>query len=152
MSETVSPVDVAAEVAAINAVIDDFHAAASVADEERYFGHLSSQAIYFGTDPDERWAGQEYRDFVHPYFSRGHGWTYKPFGRHVVVAADGRTAWFNETLDNASYGECRGTGVLQRYDGEWKIEQYSLSYPIPNDVFSDVTEKVLAYKTADQSP
>ena len=29
-----------------------------------------------------------------------------------AVAADGKTAWFDEMLWNETYGTCRGTGVL----------------------------------------
>jgi hypothetical protein len=35
-------------------------------------------------------------------------------------------------LDSASYGECRGSGVLRQVGGDWKIAQYNLSIPIPN--------------------
>ena len=52
----------------------------------------------------------------------------------VDLAADGRTAWFDEQLENEWYGACRGTGVLQRRDGEWRIEQYNLSIPLPNEL------------------
>lgn len=130
------------ERAAIDAVLDLFHAAAADADEERYFATLAPSAVFLGTAGGERWTGGEFRDFVRPYFSRGKGWAYTPSNRSVEIAADGQTAWFDEELDNDFYGECRGTGVLQRYGGEWKIEQYNLAIPIPNEVAEDVVAMI----------
>lgn len=132
----------AIEVARVHRVLDQFHAAASQADEKRYRELLSANAVFLGTDPRERWAGEAFREFVSSHFSRGQGWTYEPSGRSVEIAADGRTAWFDERLENESYGECRGTGVLQLRNGEWKIEQYSLSVPIPNELAAEVVARI----------
>ena len=126
----------------MEAVLDDFHAAASAADEERYFALLAPKAVFLGTDGGERWEGEEYRAFVHRYFSQGKGWTYVPSSRSITVAADGRTAWFDERLENEWYGECRGTGVLQLREGEWKIEQYNLTIPIPNELAAEVVARI----------
>jgi len=90
----------------------------------------------------ERWEGEEDRAFVHRYFSQGKGWTYVPSSRSITVAADGRTAWFDERLENEWYGECRGTGVLQLREGEWNIEQYNLSIPIQNELDGEVVARI----------
>src|SRR5271170_7515795 len=37
------------------AVLDDWHQAAAVSDEARYFGHFAPNGVYMGTDPTERW-------------------------------------------------------------------------------------------------
>ena len=63
------------EHARIEAVLDEFHAAAAAADEARYVATLAPDAVFLGTAPGERWAGQSFRDFVHSYFSRGKGWS-----------------------------------------------------------------------------
>ncbi len=130
------------EAARVDAVLDAFHAAASVADEERYCALLAPRAVFLGTDPGERWAGEDYRAFVHRYFSEGKGWTYEPSSRTVEIAVDGQTAWFDEQLENEWYGECRGTGVLQLREGEWKIEQYNLTVPIPNELAAEVVARI----------
>lgn len=130
------------EIARVHAVLDEFHAAAAAADEERYFALLAPEAVFLGTDPGERWAGENYRAFVHGYFSRGKGWTYTPSSRTVEIAVDGQTAWFDERLENEWYGECRGTGVLQLREGEWKIEQYNLTIPIPNELAAEVVARI----------
>ncbi|CAN5718356.1 nuclear transport factor 2 family protein [soil metagenome] len=130
------------EVARIQAVLDGFHAAASSADEAGYLALLAPDAVFLGTDAGERWAGETYRAFIHSYFSRGIGWTYAPSQRSVDIAADGRTAWFHEELENESYGVCRGTGVLQLRDGEWQIEQYNLTIPIPNELAGEIVARI----------
>ena len=35
----------------VAAVLDDWHQAASVADEARYFGHFAPNGVFIGTDP-----------------------------------------------------------------------------------------------------
>jgi ketosteroid isomerase-like protein len=126
----------------VNTAMDNFHAAASASDEERYFGLLAPNAVFLGTAAEERWAGKDYRAFVHSYFSRGKGWTYTPSSRSVEIADDGRTAWFDERLQNEWYRECRGTGVLQLHGSDWKIEQYNLTFPIPNELASEIVARI----------
>jgi hypothetical protein len=51
----------------------------------------------------------------------------------------GDVAWFDEDLDTPNLGPARGTGVLVKVgSGAWKIAQYNLSVPIPNERFKDV--------------
>lgn len=126
----------------IHQLLDGFHAAAAAADEDLYLGYLAPEVVFLGTDPDERWQGDAFRGFVHSFFSRDKGWTYAPSSRSVELGEDGATAWFDERLENDFYGACRGTGVLQLRDGEWKIEQYSLSIPIPNEIASEIVERI----------
>ncbi len=134
--------------AEVEAVLDAFHAAAAAADEERYFATLAPEAVFLGTAPGERWQGPEFRDFVHSYFSRGKGWAYVPSARSVDVSEDGLTAWFDETVDNEHYGACRGTGVLTRHDDGWKIEQYNLTIPIPDEIAGDVVARIREMRPA----
>ncbi|MFZ4574192.1 MAG: nuclear transport factor 2 family protein, partial [Phycisphaerales bacterium] len=77
---------------------------------------------------------------------QGKGWTYTPRDRHVTMGVDGTTAWFDEKLDNAKYGECRGSGVLVREAGAWRIAQYNLTVPVPNDMLADVAKQIREYK------
>ncbi len=125
---------------AIEAVLDDWHAAASKAEGERYFGHLSEDAVFLATDATERWTKSEFRSYAEPYFARGTGWTYEPRERHVALTPDGHFAWFDERLWNDKYGECRGTGVLRMEEGRWRIAHYSLTLLVPNEVAGDVVE------------
>ncbi|MDZ7267229.1 MAG: nuclear transport factor 2 family protein [candidate division KSB1 bacterium] len=116
----------------VAAVLDDLHAAAAQADADRYFRHFAPNAVFLGTDPGERWTLAEFRAFALPYFAQGRGWTYTVQRRHIQLGPGRQTAWFDEMLRNESYGLCRGSGVLVKSAGEWKIAQYNLSIPIPN--------------------
>jgi pimeloyl-ACP methyl ester carboxylesterase len=123
-------------------VLDALHAAAATADEERYFDLFAPGAIFIGTDASERWTLPEFRAFAEPYFQEESAWVYELLERHVDLSADGALAWFDERLVNASYGETRGSGVLVRAGGRWRIAHYVLSFPIPNDVAREVVEVV----------
>lgn len=127
---------------AVRAVLDRFHGAAAKADGKEYFACLAPDAIFIGTDASERWTVPQFRAFCEPYFSKGKGWTYTASERHVYLAPDLRSAWFDESLDNKSYGKVRGSGVL-RLDGErWRITQYVLSIPVPNELAKDLVQRI----------
>jgi len=132
--------------AAIHAALDDWHRAAAEADEPRYFAAMAPEFVFLGTDATERWDLASFRTFAHPYFAKGKAWTFLPRDRHVILSPRGDVAWFDEKLDSASYGECRGTGVLRRIDGTWKIAHYNLTIPIPNDLAKQVVEMIRAAK------
>lgn len=138
----------AADTAAIASVVDAFHTAAAHADEEVYFALLAPNAVFLGTDATERWDKAAFRAFAHPYFSQGKGWTFTPRNRHIDLSRDGKVAWFDELLDSATYGECRGTGVLEKLDGSWKITQYHLTIPMPNDLAKDLVARIREAKKA----
>jgi ketosteroid isomerase-like protein len=131
-----------AETSAVATVIDAFHTAASKADEEAYFALMAPNGVFLGTDATERWDKAAFRAFAHPYFSQGKGWTFTPRDRHIDLSKDGRVAWFDELLDSATYGECRGTGVLEKGEGGWKITQYHLTIPMPNDLAKELVARI----------
>jgi hypothetical protein len=123
----------------VNTILKFLHTAASEADGELYFDLFADHAVFMGTDASERWSVDEFKAFAEPYFSKGRGWTYEMTERHIFISADGNTAWFDEMLHNASYGTCRGSGVLIRTTDGWRIVQYNLSFPIPNDLAGEIT-------------
>lgn len=140
------------ETAAVSAVLDSFHTAAARADEEAYFGLLAPNAVFLGTDATERWDKAAFQAFAHPYFAKGTAWTFTPRDRHVDLSRDGRFAWFDELLDSATYGECRGTGALEKGEGGWKIVQYHLTIPMPNDLAKDFVARIREAKKAPPKP
>jgi hypothetical protein len=119
-------------------VLDAFHRAAARADEAAYFSAFAPEGTFLGTDASERWGVATFRAYAHPYFAAGKGWTYVPRDRHVSFADDASVAWFDELLDNEKYGVLRGSGVLVKRDGAWKIAQYNLTFTVPNDVSAQV--------------
>jgi ketosteroid isomerase-like protein len=127
---------------AVDAVLTAFHTAAADADGEHYFSLLADDAVYIGTDATERWTIDEFKAFAEPYFAKGRGWTYTATERNIDIAPGGTVAWFDEILWNESYGTCRGTGVLLLVEGDWRIAQYHLTFPIPNDLSREITARI----------
>jgi ketosteroid isomerase-like protein len=134
--------------AAVAAVLDDWHAAAAAADEARYFGHFTPDAVFLGTDSTERWNVQEFRRYAHPYFAKGKAWSFKAVNRHVSFSPDRSVAWFDELLNTPNLGPARGSGVLMRLGGVWKIAHYDLSVPIPNALMKEFKERIEAHGKA----
>ena len=112
---------------------------------------MTDDVVFLGTDGQERWQGQAFRDFAQNRFESGKGWVYKPVSRNVDLAVNGAVAWFDEALDNADLGSCRGSGLLLRRNGDWLIAQYNLSVPIPNDLVDGVVAQIAAFETDPQS-
>jgi len=138
----------AGSIASIDSTLNRLHQAASKADGRVYFSLFTDDAIYIGTDANERWTLKQFRDYAEPYFSKGIGWTYKPRVRHIVIGdvPCRCVAWFDELLDSQNYGTSRGTGVLVRKNGSWKISQYALTFPIPNDLAKGMTAEIRAFE------
>lgn len=137
------------EAAIARAVLDDFHDAAACADEERYFGHFAPDAVFLGSDPEERWSVARFRTWAKPQFEGQSAWTFIPRDRFLYLAADSNVAWFDEELDSEGYGEWRGSGVMRKLGGVWRIAHYSLTVPIPNASLRDVV-RMIADGTPDE--
>lgn len=134
------------EARAIAEQLDDFHDAASKADGERYFKHFADGAVFLGTDATERWTQDEFKAYAEPYFSKGKGWTYVAVDRNVTLSSDRTIAWFDERLEAPHMGECRGSGVMVLVGKTWKIAQYNLTIPVPNDLAKGFVQQIREYK------
>jgi len=121
-------------------MLDDWYDAADKGDGPRFFQHFTDDAVFLGTDPEERWTISEFRARYQSFFDGHHAWTYVPNGRHVFLSPDRKTGWFDEGLHSPKYGELRATGVVVRSQGTWKIAQYNLSIPIPNALVPRMAE------------
>jgi len=130
------------------AVLDGLHAAAARGDGDAYFAHYTPDAVFIGTDVTERWTMAQFKAYAAPVFGQGKGWTYRPRTRAVTLGPDlcRCVAWFDEVLDSESYGASRGTGVLVKGPGGWKVAQYALSFPIPNDLAKEFTGRIKAHE------
>lgn len=142
------------------ATLDNLHAAAARADFDGYFSLFTPDAVFIGTDADERWSVDEFKAYARPVFvtkgDKKGGWTYRPRAgtRHVSPDPSGTVIFFDELLDNDSYGTTRGTGVLRKVNvggktGDdakaatvWRVAQYSLSIPIPNPLAKRVAAMI----------
>ncbi len=129
---------------AVGNVLDALHTNASNADFDSYFGLYDDNAVFIGTDASEVWNLTTFMAYAKPHFDKGSGWTYSPRDRHIYFSPDKKVAWFDELLDNEKLGETRGTGVLIKQDGKWKVTQYHLAIPIPNTIADAVAEQIKA--------
>ena len=129
----------------INAVLDDWHAAAAAADEARYFGHMSEASVFMGTDATERWSKPEFQAYSHPHFAKGKAWSFTSVRRSIDLGPGLQTAWFEEDLSTPNLGPARGSGVLVHEGRVWRIAQYNLSVPIPNGIFDEVKKLIAAH-------
>ena len=129
----------------INKVLDKLHKYASEANGKKYFELFNEQAVFHGTDLNERWSIDEFKKYAQNRFDTGTGWTYTSLERNIFINSSNTTAWFDEIVINEKYGKFRGTGVLSKVDGMWKIDQYNLLFPIPNDLLLKYTKEVKEY-------
>ena len=125
------------EDSALDAFLDNWHLAAATADSAGYFGAFyNDESIFQGTDGGECWTAGEFRAWAAPYFRRESAWTFEAFERHWY--RKGNTLWFNERLDSPHMGRCRGVGVVRATIDGLKIDHYSLSFEVPNEVVGDL--------------
>ena len=136
-------------VEAVNSVLDDFHDAAAHGDRSRYLSHMIDDAIFMGTDEQERWPkNPDFSDYVNSRFVDGRGWAYEPVERHVQTGERSNVAWFDEVVFSETNGRFRGTGVLVLERGQWKIAHYAMSFLVYNEDWEEVIE--LTKRTAAQ--
>ena len=122
-----------------------WHRAAAKGDFEGYFGRMTPESVFLGTDKSERWTRPAFEAFAKPYFDGVHAWTYEQRETNLVVGPgdDPDVVWIDELLWNDKYGDCRGTGVAERgADGRWRIAHYSLSLLVPNEAAGEVVDLI----------
>ncbi|MCS6229611.1 nuclear transport factor 2 family protein [Shewanella baltica] len=110
----------------------------SDADWDKYFALYRKDGIFIGTDASERWGMAEFEHYSRPT----KGWRYDLTERHLIQHGD--VILFDELLNSPAYGVSRGTGTLIKTDGNWKIAQYHLSFPIPNEIAKQITAELKA--------
>lgn len=114
----------------LNGLVNNWHKAASNANFSEYFNSMSDDFIFLGTAPNERWNKTEFANFSKPYFDKGKAWDFKPSNRKWIIKKN--IAWFDEDLDTWMNG-CRGSGILEKQKGEWKLVYYNLTVLIENE-------------------
>lgn len=112
--------------------LNKWHNDVAMFDYDAYFNFMADDFIYLGTDPGERWTKSAFSDFCQPYFERKSTWDFKTNWRNWYFSEDQSIAWFEESLAT-QMEECRGSGVLKKVNGTWKIAHYNLSVVIENE-------------------
>jgi hypothetical protein len=123
--------------AEIYQVISQWHKSAADSDHKNYIDAMAGDGIYIGTDATEYWTTSAFGKWSKPYFDQKKGWNLISLNRHIYLGINRETVWFDELLDTGM-GLCRGSGVLQKFDGKWKIYHYVLSPTVPNNLINKV--------------
>ena len=121
----------------VNSVMDSWHQAATAANFENYFNLMTDDAVFIGTDATENWNKTAFQAYAKPHFDKGKTWSFRTIERNIFFSTNGKTAWLDELLDT-QMKICRGSGVLAKVNGKWKIKHYVLSMTIPNEVSKEV--------------
>jgi hypothetical protein len=121
----------------LDSLLDTWHRAAAESDFNQYFNLMAADAVFVGTDASEVWTKDAFMNFSKPYFKEGNAWNFKKIKRNIYLDKTSQTAWFNETLDTWM-GVCRGSGVMQYNNNQWKIKHYVLSLTVPNEKINKV--------------
>lgn len=119
------------QITSIDQMLDRWHLAATNADEEMFFGLMTEDAHYLGTDASEDWTRDQMKVWAKSIFEKDSAWDFKKIKRNIYNYNE-ELAWFDETLDTWM-GICRGSGVVKKVNGDWKIQHYVLSVAVPND-------------------
>jgi len=125
----------------IGTMLDGFNVAAAKADFTTYFNYFADESTFIGTDATEVWDKKQFMTWAKPYFDKKKTWNFTSLKRNIYFSKDGKLAWFDELLDT-QMKICRGSGVVEKINGQWKVKQYVLSVTVPNDV----VDKVVAEK------
>lgn len=123
---------VTSELAVLDNLMNQWHRNVALSNYDAYFNFMTSDFIFLGTDPSERWSKKQFGEFCKPYFEKKETWDFKPNWRNWYMNDAGDIAWFEESLATWME-ECRGSGVLVKENGEWKIAHYNLTVLIEND-------------------
>ncbi len=116
----------------VDITLNAWHDAAAAADFDTFFGLMSQDAVFIGTDALENWNLEEFKAYSKPHFDKGKAWSFTSVQRTIFLSPKADMAWFDELLDT-QMKLCRGSGVLRKIDGNWKIVHYVLSIAVPNE-------------------
>lgn len=126
----------------IGKMLDEFNVAAAKADYNNYFNFYADESTFIGTDATEIWDKKAFMAWAKPYFDKKKTWNFTSLKRNIYFSKDGKLAWFDELLDT-QMKICRGSGVVEKINGQWKVKQYVLSVTVPNEI----VDKVVVEKT-----
>ena len=132
----------------IDDLLNNWHQAAANADQQSDFDFIADDGIYIGTDATENWTKDEFFEWSKSYFENGKAWSFVAKERNIYLSDKNTIVWFDEQLEYPG-GVLRGSGVLAKEKGGWKLKHYVLSLPVPNDKFKEVIKVIKEEKDQD---
>ena len=132
----------------VNLFMDGWHDDAAHA-RMRYFDKMAPDGVYIGTDRNELWQRDAFREWGRKYFEgKQAAWVFHPTRRNLYATPDGSLIWFDELLDTQNMGHCMASGVIRRTAAGFEIVHYQLSLAVPNEVAKQVIGVVKAAEAA----
>jgi len=128
-----------AQLTELNTIVDQWHLDATNAHFENYFEIMTKNFVFLGTAPEERWSKEEFSGFCKPYFDEGKAWSFVASKRNWIFSKNKKMAWFDEDLDTWMQG-CRGSGIMIKERGKWKLAYYNLTVLIENEKIQEFIE------------
>ncbi len=118
----------------VNTLLVSWHKAATNANFDGYFDKMDSTAVFIGTAAEEIWTKTEFKNFSKPYFDKGKAWSFETLERTIYVNDAADFVWFDELL-TTWMGTCRGSGVLEKKDNTWKLNNMYFQFQYPMMTF-----------------
>jgi len=140
-----------ASVGEIDRFINAWHNAAARADADAYFGAMTEDCVFIGTDATERWTREQLREWAAQYFEGDSAWVFRSTQRNIMLASGGQLAWFDEQLDSPHMGAVRGTGIVVKTNAGWKMKHYTLSFAVPNALADELVMRIAEHEQAEES-
>ncbi len=125
--------------AGVRRLLRDHHLAANQADSERYFGFFAPEAVVVGS------TGRYTVARLRALLSRGQGLPTIPIEQLVYLSPDQNLAWFEELVETKNVGLMRGTGVLRKADGAWRLAHHSLTILVPRQLSAALAGRIDAF-------
>ena len=123
----------------VAAALEELYRAGAEADLEGYLDRLSEDAVMLGTDVHGRFTRSDIREWLEPYFAAGQRIGSRLLVLRVTEAVDGRFAWFDSLSEKPELCLLRGSGLMRREEGKWRVVHHDLAFLIPNDMLGLVT-------------
>jgi hypothetical protein len=117
----------------VRRILETHLKAAAIKEPDAFFTLFTPDATFIGTDDTEQWTRAELADKL---FNSPSGWDMTEcLERHIYPAPNmPEVVAFFEVLKHKKLGIVRGSGVVIKHYGAWKILQYVLSFSVPNGI------------------
>ena len=119
----------------VRAVLNEMMDAQNAGDAERIRATLSNRpdVVFIGDGPGEWWTSKDYLDVIAGSHPGDINAAFDDIGVHAlgdVAWADGHGRF---KASDGNERPVRGTAVLVREDGQWKVVQSHVSIAVPNE-------------------
>ncbi len=132
----IEPVDIKAEEATLNVLLDNLATAMRTMDVETLSSFFSDRLFFYGTDPSELWTRQQVTERWQA-MSEGDPYETKTIGdRLIIVNPDGLTAIAVDQYYMPKYSQkipFRNVFYLTKGTDGWKIDFFSASFVPKNE-------------------